>query len=70
MKTINLIIGIVTGLLLLSTAICGFWIRANKITDITSIDFHVTIGSLAIIFGMLSVVSLIRLLLKKQSRIS
>lgn len=65
MKIINLIIGIVTALLLLSTAICGFWIKANKITDITSLDFHVKIGSLAVVFGMLSVVILIRLLLKK-----
>lgn len=65
MKTINLIIGIITGLLLLSTAICGFWIRANKITDISSINFHVTIGSVSIVFGMLTVIILIRLLLKK-----
>ncbi len=65
MKLLNLTIAIVSGLLLISTAICGFWIRANKITDITSIDFHVKIGSLSIVFGMLSVVILIRLLLKK-----
>jgi len=70
MKFFNLIIGIITGLLLLSTAICGFWIRANKITDITSINFHVTIGSLTLVFGILSVVILFRLLLKKQSGIS
>lgn len=65
MKFLNLIIVIITGLLLFSTAICGFWIKANKITDITSINFHITIGSLTLVFGMLSVVILIRLLLKK-----
>ena len=65
MKTLNLIIGIGTALLLLSTAICGFWIRANNITDISSINFHVKIASLAVVFGMLSVAILIRLLLKK-----
>jgi len=65
MKFLNSIIVIITGLLLLSTAICGFWIRANKITNITSINFHVTIGSLTLVFGMLSIVILLRLLLKK-----
>lgn len=66
MKTLVVVIGIVTNLLLLSTAICGFWIRANKITDISSINFHVTIGSISVGIGVLSAIILIRLLLKKR----
>jgi len=68
MKIFNLIISILAGLLLISTAICGFWIRANKIPDITAIDFHVKLGSLSIVFNILSIAILIRLLLKKECK--
>lgn len=60
MKTLNLIMGMGTILVLLSTAICGFWIRANKITDISSINFHVTIGSISVVLGILSVIILLK----------
>ncbi|HWI54634.1 MAG TPA: hypothetical protein VNT57_03005 [Desulfobacteria bacterium] len=66
MKTLIVLAGIVTNLLLLSTAICGLWIRANKITDISSVNFHVTIGSLSVVFGVLSATILIKLLLKNN----
>lgn len=65
MKIVYLIIVIITGLLLLSTAICGFWIKANKVTDITSKNFHATIGILTLVFGMISLIILISLLFKK-----
>ena len=60
MKSLIISVGIITNLLLLSTAICGFWIRANQITDISSINFHVTIGSISVFFGVLSGIILIR----------
>lgn len=65
MKTFNIIIGTATVLLLISTAICGFWIRANNVTDISSTNFHMTIGSISVAFGALSVMFLLRLLLKR-----
>ncbi len=65
MKTLIITSGIITNLLLLSTAICGFWIRANNINDISSINFHVTIGSISIVLAVLSVVILTRSLLKQ-----
>lgn len=44
MKVFLIIIAITTGLLLLSTLICGLWIRANKVEEISSLNFHMNIG--------------------------
>lgn len=65
MRSINLGIGILTVLLLMSTAICGFWLKANNINDPSAIDFHMKIASAATVFGVLSAIILIRIVLRK-----
>ncbi|MDF2985575.1 MAG: hypothetical protein K0R50_1085 [Eubacterium sp.] len=59
MKVFSLIIAVITGLLLFSTIVCGLWIRANKITDVSSIKFHMNIGIASVIFGFITVILLI-----------
>jgi hypothetical protein len=59
MKTILIIIAIITGLLLLSTLVCGLWIRANKVTEVSSMSFHTNIGIASVIFGIITVIALI-----------
>lgn len=58
MKVISLIIAIITGLLLFSTLICGLWINANKVTDPSSLKFHMNIGIASAIFGFITVILL------------
>lgn len=64
MKVLSLVIAIITGLLLFSTLTCGLWIRANKVTDVSALNFHVSIGIATVIFSFLAVVLLIILALK------
>ncbi|KOF56757.1 MULTISPECIES: hypothetical protein [Clostridium] len=60
MKTISLITGLLTILLLLSTLICGLWIKSKGLTnDAGSLAFHTKIGATAVIFGTLSAILLI-----------
>lgn len=49
MKIISIITAVVAALLLLSTLICGLWIRSNRITDLSSLDFHMKIGIASLI---------------------
>ncbi len=58
MKTLCFVIGIITGLLLLSTLTCGLWIKANHVTDVSSLKFHMGIGIWSVIFGLVSVILL------------
>lgn len=44
MKTVTIISAVITMLLLLSTMICGLWLRANSISIHSSFDFHVNCG--------------------------
>ncbi len=46
MKTLAVILDVVTGLLLLSTIICGAWIKAQPVVDPGSVKFHLMIGLL------------------------
>ncbi|HYE10041.1 MAG TPA: hypothetical protein VEF53_07675 [Patescibacteria group bacterium] len=59
MKAFSFIIAIITGLLLFSTLVCGLWIRANKITDMSSLNFHMNIGIASVIFSFIAVILLI-----------
>ncbi len=59
MKVFSIIIAIITGLLLFSTIVCGLWISANKVTDVSSIKFHMNIGIASVIFGFITVILLI-----------
>lgn len=60
MKIISLIAGITTILLLLSTLICGLWIKSQSLTNnIDSLSFHMKIGIASVIFGLFSAILLI-----------
>jgi len=62
MKTLTLISVIITVLLALSTMICGLWIKANSVTDPSSIDFHRTIGITTVVCVIITAVLVIILL--------
>lgn len=51
MKTLIVITGIVTCLSILSTLICGLWIKANNVTEASSLNFHMNIGILSVVLG-------------------
>lgn len=55
MKVATMISGIITFLLLLSTMICGLWLKSG---GAGSIDFHMTCGILAIVFCFITLVLL------------
>ena len=44
MKTVILIMAIVTGVLLFSTTVCGLWVRYSGQADESSTQFHMVIG--------------------------
>jgi len=46
MRTFAVILDVVTGFLLLSTIICGAWIKAQPAVDAGSVRFHLAIGLL------------------------
>lgn len=54
MKKATIISAIITVLLLLSTMICGFWLRANGTNDQSSLGFHVNSGIAAVIFSIIT----------------
>lgn len=58
MKTLCILIGSLTGLLLLSTLICGLWIKTHHLTDAESLKFHMNIGMVSVFFGLISVILL------------
>lgn len=62
MKTATLISAILTALLILSTMICGLWMRANSITEAGSINFHITCGVASAVFCLITMALLIILL--------
>lgn len=60
MKVTSLIVGITTILLLLSTLICGLWIKSHGMMNNTdSLAFHMKIGIVSVLFGALSAILLI-----------
>lgn len=54
MKKATIISAIITVLLLLSTMICGLWLRANNISDPSSFDFHINCGIAAVVFSVIT----------------
>jgi hypothetical protein len=48
MKTLVIILDIVTGLLLFSTLVCGLWINAQPQVDPSSVKFHMSIAILTV----------------------
>lgn len=65
MKTMLVIFGIATCLSFLSTMICGLWIKANEVTDPSSLSFHMNIGILSVVLGCGFVVFAIIMLVLK-----
>ena len=49
MKNLIIITGVITCLTILSTLICGLWIKANQVTEISSLNFHMSIGILSVV---------------------
>lgn len=64
MKVFSIIIGIITAVFLFSTLVCGLWIRANNVTEESSLRFHMTVGIGSVVFGFISVALLIMLALR------
>jgi fumarate reductase subunit D len=64
MKVISIISAVITALLLFSTLVCGLWIHTNKVTDASSITFHMNIGIATVIFSSISVILLLMIALK------
>jgi len=56
MRALVLIMAIVTGLLLFSTLICGFWIRAQEQIDPSSLSFHMWLAVLTALFTIVTLV--------------
>ncbi|MCI9977031.1 hypothetical protein JY742_12950 [Clostridioides difficile] len=59
MKIITIGSSIITALLFFSTMICGFWINNNKVTDASSIKFHMNSAIITGVFLVISIVLLI-----------
>lgn len=51
MTVVAVIVSVLAVILLLSTLICGLWIRSKGLNDPQSKDFHTKIGIAAVIFG-------------------
>jgi len=59
MKIATSISAIITVLFAVSTMICGLWIRANNVTDLSSINFHRTIGIATVVCCVITAVLVI-----------
>lgn len=66
MKILSIIFAAITGLLLLSTMICGLWIRSNKVTEISSLNFHMNIGIASVVFGCITLILLCSMILRRS----
>jgi len=62
MKTLTMVSAILAVLAVLSTVICGLWIRANNVSDPSSINFHRTMGILSLVCCAITVVLVIILI--------
>jgi ABC-type Na+ efflux pump permease subunit len=69
MKTATLISAVITVLFMLTAMICGLWIRANDITDSSSINFHIGAGIGAVIFCIITLILLVMLLSKIKKKV-
>ena len=66
MKTTIIILAVISALLIVSTVICGLWIKNSGEADESSIKFHLQIGLTTLLFTLvtltLSVVQIVRLM--------
>jgi hypothetical protein len=65
MKVFLIILGIAASLSMLSTLVCGLWIKANKVTEVSSLNFHMNIGILSAVLTTAMAVAMIVLTVKK-----
>ncbi|MNJ79531.1 hypothetical protein D3C77_775850 [compost metagenome] len=68
MKTATILSAVITVLLLLSTMICGLWLRANNISGPGSFNFHVNCGIAAVVFSFITLGLVIALFARMQKR--
>lgn len=60
MRMLSMVIGILTVMLLLSTLICGLWIQSqNLVNNAGALAFHMKIGVVSVISGVIAAVLLI-----------
>jgi heme/copper-type cytochrome/quinol oxidase subunit 4 len=59
MKTLTLIVAILAIVCLLSTLICGLWMKQQTNVEASSINFHVTLGIASVVLGVLSILLLL-----------
>lgn len=64
MKTLFVITAIVASLSFLSTMICGLWIKANNVTEPSSLSFHMNSGILSVVLGCAFAVFAVFMVLK------
>ena len=56
MKTVVVILDVVTGLLIFSTVVCGLWMKAQPEIDPSSVSFHLGIALLTAGFMVASMI--------------
>lgn len=60
MKLLSIITAVITALLLLSSLLCGLWIKShNHTSDKAALSFHMKLGIISVSFGLISVILLI-----------
>lgn len=69
MRSATLISAIITTLLMMSTMICGLWMKANKISDVSSIQFHMNCGIASVIFCFITLLLVIVLLIRTKRQV-
>ena len=65
MKAVSIILAATTMLTMLSTLVCGLWIKANQITDAGSLSFHKNCGVASVVLGVAVCIFLIILAAKR-----
>ncbi|MDF2511999.1 MAG: hypothetical protein K0S04_1865 [Herbinix sp.] len=68
MKKVTIISAVITVLLLMSTMVCGLWLRANNISDPGSFDFHVNCGIASFVFSVITLCLAIITLSRRKKR--
>jgi len=61
-KIATLVSAIITVLVVVSTMICGLWIKANNVTDPSSLGFHRTIGIASVVCYVITAILVIILI--------
>lgn len=64
MKIFINVLSVSTMLMLLSTLICGLWIKANNVVEPSSLQFHMVLGILSVVLAVVLLVVLMVVLRK------